>query len=565
MTKKRGPKVESPPKREPRRVAALAAFFFVTLAAYLPALQGALLWDDERHVTRADLQSFHGLWRIWFDLGATQQYYPVLHSAFWLEHRVWGDAVLGYHLVNIILHSIAAYLVMRLMRRLSLPGAWIGGLLFALHPVCVEAVAWISEQKSTLSGVFYLAAALTYLDFDGSRRKDRYWQASGLFLLALASKTVTATLPAALLVLLWWRRGQLAWKRDVLPLAPWFALGVPAGLFTAWVERTIIGAQGAAFALSFPQRVLLAGRVLWFYAWKLVCPIGLTFSYARWRIDPAVWWQWLFPAGVLAVAGGLCLLARRRRGPLAAFLIFAGTLAPVLGFLNVLPFRYSYVADHFQYLASLAIIVPVAAALGKWGRSAIPAAVLLIVLGALTWRQAGTYTDLETLYRATLERNPESWLAHNNLGLLLVQQTGELQEAIAHYREAVRIEPAYPESHFNLGSAIYHSDAPDRLPAAIAEYREAIRMKPDYGEAHNNLGNALTHLPGAMNEAIAELQEAAKLEPDVAAVQLNLAGALAQTPGRLADAIAACENALRIDPTFAPAQELLERLRAEPR
>jgi protein O-mannosyl-transferase len=156
-----------------------------TLAAYLPALRGGLVWDDSSHVTRADLQSLHGLWRIWFDLGATQQYYPLLHSAFWLEHRVWGDAVMGYHLANVALHALSACLVVMIVRRLSLPGAWLAGFVFALHPVCVEAVAWISEQKSTLSGVFYLAAALTYLHFDQTRRRSPYFVALGLFVLAL--------------------------------------------------------------------------------------------------------------------------------------------------------------------------------------------------------------------------------------------------------------------------------------------------------------------------------------------------------------------------------------------
>jgi len=571
MPKKRGPKLQTLPKAtsKPQGIVAIAVFFCVTAIAYWPALQGALLWDDERHVTRPDLQSLHGLWRIWSELGATQQYYPVLHSAFWIEHRIWGDAVLGYHLVNVLLHSVSAYLVVRIMRRLSLPGAWLGGLVFALHPVCVEAVAWISEQKSTLSGVFYLAAALVYLDYyeldyygldyygldyheidyDKTRRKRRYWLAAGLFVLALGSKTVTATLPAVLLVVIWWRRGRLEWQRDVLPLLPWFTVGVPAGLFTAWVERTIIGAHGAVFALTVPQRFLLAGRVIWFYAWKLIWPASLAFSYPHWRIDPASWWQWLFPAGALAVTLGLCVIARRNRGPLAAFLIFAGTLAPVLGFLNVLPFRYSYVADHFQYLAALGIIVPVAAALSRWERVGVPAA-LLVVLGILTWRQSTMYTDVETLYRQTLARNPESWLAHNNLGLLLVQKPGEEPDAIAEYREAIRLEPDYPESHFNLGSAFAHSDPPDRL-AAIEEYRVALRLKPDYAEAYNNLGNALTHIPGGMAEAVAEFQAALKIEPDVAEIHTNLGNALARTPGRLEDAVAEYRTALRIDPNNA--------------
>src|ERR1019366_5406053 len=347
----------------PQDLGAFALIVCAAFLAYLPALRGGMLWDDAGHVTRLDLRPLHGLWRIWADPGATQQYYPLLHSAFWVEHSIWGDSVLFYHLVNVALHALAACLVVKIARRLALPGAWLAGLVFALHPISVEAVAWISEQKSTLSGVFYLASALAYLRFDQSRRASRYWLALGLFVLALLTKTVTATLPGALLVVLWWQRGRLEWKRDLRPLLPWFALGASAGLFTAWVERTFIGAKGADFTLTLVQRGLLAGRAICFYAGKLVWPANLTFISPRWNIDPGEWWQYLFPAGVLALAIGLWLVARRDRGPLAGFLIFAGTLFPVLGFLNIYPFRYSYVADHFQYLASLGIMVPVASAL----------------------------------------------------------------------------------------------------------------------------------------------------------------------------------------------------------
>ena len=196
------------------------------LLAYGPALQGGLLWDDAGHVTRREMQSLHGLWRTWFEVGSTAQYYPLLHSMFWMEHRLWQDDVLYYHLMNLALHLTAACLVVAIVRRLALPGAWLAGFLFALHPVCVETVAWISEQKNTLSAVFYLAAALVYLRFDQTRRRKHYFIALGLFILALLSKTVTATLPAALLVVFWWRRGRVEWKRDVLLLVPWVGLVV---------------------------------------------------------------------------------------------------------------------------------------------------------------------------------------------------------------------------------------------------------------------------------------------------------------------------------------------------
>ena len=341
-----------------RNLAYGVLLLLATVIAYMPALNGGLLWDDDAHVTKPELRSLHGLWRIWFDLGSTQQYYPLLHSAFWAEHRLWGDAVLGYHLINVLLHVTAACLVVFIAKRLSLPGAWLAGYVFALHPVCVETVAWISEQKTTLSAVFYLAAALTYLHFDQTRRRSHYFLALALFVFALLSKTVTATLPAALLVVLWWQRKRLSWRRDVMPLLPWFAVGATAGLVTAWLERRYIHAEGASFALTLVERCLLAGRVIWFYLGKVLWPVNLMFTYPRWKVDPAAAWQYLFPIGVFGLAGGLWLLARRRRGALAGFLLFVGTLFPALGFFNVFPFIYSYVADHFQYLATLGILVP---------------------------------------------------------------------------------------------------------------------------------------------------------------------------------------------------------------
>jgi tetratricopeptide (TPR) repeat protein len=546
-----------------------ALMLCATLVAYLPALRGGLLWDDNMHVTRADLRSLHGLWRIWFDLGATQQYYPLLHSAFWLEHRIWGDAVLGYHLTNVALHAASACLVVMIVRRLSLPGAWLAGFVFALHPVCVEAVAWISEQKSTLSGVFYLAAALTYLHFDrgapGARRKSQYFMALGLFVLALMTKTVTATLPAAMLVVFWWQRGRLAWRRDVLPLVPWFAVGVSAGLFTAWVESTprLIGAQGPQYALTLPQRLLLAGRVPWFYAWKVLWPTNLMFTYPHWKIDSGELRQYLFPLGMAALAVALGLLARKNRGPLAGFLFFAGTLFPALGFLNVYPFRYSYVADHFQYLALLGIIVPAASGLtvlagrispGKPAAVALTA-LLLATLGAATRQQSGMYRDYETLFRETLARNPGSGFLHSNLGVILMS-TGREPEAAAEFEAAVRLTPDSPDYHVNLGLAL--AQMPGRMADAIAEYQTALRTDPHFPAAHLNLGLAYTSMPGRLQDAIAEYRKAiaeyrtaVRSEPSLWEAHFNLGLAYAQMAGREADAIAEYRTALRMKPDSA--------------
>ena len=538
------------------------AVFAAVLAAYWPALRGGLLWDDAGHVTPPALQSLDGLWRIWFSLGATQQYYPLLHSAFWIEHRLWGDAVLGYHLANLAEHALAACLVVLIVRRLALPGAWLAGLIFALHPVSVEAVAWISEQKSTLSAVFYLSSALVYLGFDRTRRRSSYFWALGLFVLALLSKTVTATLPAALLVIFWWQRGRLDWWRDVRPLIPWFVLGACAGLFTAWVERTFIGAQGADFTLSPIQHLLLAARAICFYAGKLIWPVNLTFSYPRWTIDPAVWWQTLYPLGILALAVALAMLARRRRGPLAVLLLFAGTLFPALGFLNAFPFVYSFVADHFQYLASLALIVPFCVVVQ---RRRIPqaravAVVLLLALGALTWHQSGMYRDVETLWRTTLARNPESWMAHNNLGLALAEMPGRLPEAMAEYQAALRLKPDSAEAHNNLGSAFSQTG---RSADAISEFQAALRIQPDYSEARNNLGLVLAQMPGHAADAIAEQQAAVRLKPGNPRVHIALAHTLLLFPGRTADAIAELQAALRLDPGNAETHNDLGRAFAQ--
>ena len=542
-----------------------------TLAAYIPALHGGPVWDDDAHLTATALQSLHGLWRIWFDLGATQQYYPLLHSAFWVEHRLWGDAVPGYHLTNVLQHAAAAWLVVLILRRLSIPGAWLAGFIFALHPVSVEAVAWISEQKSTLSAVFYLASALAYLHFDRTRRRSLYFLALGLFVLALLSKTVTATLPAALLVVFWWQRGRIEWWRDVLPLLPWFVVGASAGLLTAWVERNLIGAQGADFALTFTERCLLAGRVVWFDLLHAIWPVNLIFIYPRWTVSAAVWWQYLFPAAVPALAAGLWRISRRRRGPLAGFLFFVGTLFPVLGFFNVYPFVYSYVADHFQYLANLGIIVPLASGLALAARRnatvKMAEVALVVLLGVLTWWQSGTFRDSTTLYQETLARNPDCWLAHNNLGHDLLEVPGQLPAAIDHFEAALRLQPNYPQAWNNLGIALM--ELPGRLPEAIGDFQTALRIQPKYPEAYNNLGIALSRVPGRLPDAIADFEAALRLQPEYPEAHNNLGIALSRIPGGLPEAIRHFEAALRIRPgdvqtqrNLAAARRMLERTNA---
>jgi tetratricopeptide (TPR) repeat protein len=564
------------------------------LAAYWPALQGTLVWDDDAHVARPDLRSLHGLWRIWTEPGATQQYYPMLHSAFWLEHRLWGDATLGYHLVNVGLHAGACILLFAILRRLSLPGATLAVFAFALHPVCAESVAWISEQKNTLSCLFYMASALAYLRFDEDRRKGWYFLASGLFALALFSKSVTATLPAALLVLLWFRRGRIFLRGDVLPLVPWFALGAGAGLVTAWMERTFIGAHGAAFSLSLAERCLVAGRAAWFYLGKLLWPAPLISVYPRWTIDGAAAWQYAYPAAAAVALAVLFLLRKRSRGPLAAALLFVGTLFPALGFFNVYPFVFSYVADHFQYLAAAGMISALAAGatvladrLGMAFRTParFAAALLVMVLGSLTWAQAGKYRDAKSFYGAILEKNPSSWLAHDNVGILLTHE-GKWDEAAAHYKEAMTLNPSYPEAFNNYGNLEalkghlpeaeeayagalrarpgfaaaeydwgYALSQAERYPEAEEHLRKALSLDPAYAEAHCALANAFANT-GHLPEADIEYEAALKLTPDYPDAHANLGLALAEQ-GRWTEAVAQVEEAVRLRPHYPEARAYL--------
>jgi tetratricopeptide (TPR) repeat protein len=454
-------------------------------------------------------------------------------------------------------------------QRLAIRGAWLAGFLFALHPVTVESVAWISEQKNTLSLVFYLLATLAWLRFDERRRARDYAAALALFLLALCTKTVTATLPGALLVIVWWRRGTLSWRRDVAPLLPWFVLAIIAGLTTAWVERHFIGAAGAEFELGALQRLLLAGRAICHYVATLFWPASLAFTYPRWTIDAHAAPAYAYPVAVAALGAALWRVRAWSRAPLAAFLIFTGSLVPVLGFLNVYPFRYSFVADHFQYHASIALVILVAAGItSAFERASSPAqrragtlavALLVVTLGALTWRQASTYGDAETLYRATIARNPGSWMAHHNLGRLLSRKPGGLDDAIAQFEAVLRLKPDHARAQYSLGVALQRVG---RAAEAVPHFEAAIRLEPDnfvlVSNSHYLLGEILTHTPGRLDEAIAHLEEAIRRRPLIAETHERLGEALLAA-GRKDAARRELLEALRLQPDYAAARENLAR------
>jgi protein O-mannosyl-transferase len=554
----------SPPARAARppslRLIA-AAFLAAAFLAYIPALGAHYIWDDESYVTGNEtLRTMGGLAQIWLEPWATPQYYPLVHTTFWLEYRFWGLAPAGYHAVNLLLHASCGVLVYLLLRRLALPGALLAAALFVLHPVHVESVAWITERKNVLSALFYLSAMLAYLRFrplnegGGTGRRD-YFLALALFAGALLSKTVTASMPAAFLLLIYWKEGRLT-RRDVLLLVPFFVLGLVAGGNTAWLEKHRVGAYGEDWALSPAERVLIAGRAVWFYFGKLLWPNPLVFIYPRWELDTRSLVQWAFPVtAVLAVGVLAALRTRIGRGPLVAALFFGGTLFPALGFFDVYPMRFSFVADHFQYLASLGILALLAAlgarALDRPDRRTVAqgaAALWLLALGTITYTQSSHYRDYETLWLDTLAKNPGCWMARNNLGLLY-EKTGRVEDAIAQYRLALEAKPRAADAHTNLGNVLL---AAGRRAEAMTHLREAVQLAPDSSEAWNNLGGGLTEA-GETREALECYRRATAIDPEDARLRLNLGTALA-TSGDLDGAIAALGAAEpRLSASHAPA------------
>ena len=507
--------------RPSRRLVAagLLLLFACTALAYLPALRAGFLpiWDDGEYVLNNTLlRSGDGLRRIWLEPRATPQYYPLVHTSFWVEHRLWGLEPAGYHAVNVALHAANAALAGAVLSALAVPGAWAAAAVFALHPVHVESVAWVTERKNLLSGLFYLSSLLCLLRFfrpappgsapePGTRPWTLYAAGAALFAAALLCKTVTLTLPAALLLLLWWKRGRVE-PRELLLTAPLLAAGVAMGLLTAALEKHHVGAQGADWGFSLVERLLIAGRAAWFYLGKLLLPRGLTFIYPRWEIDAGVWWQYLFPAvWALLLAALWAARGRAGRGPLAAALIFLVTLAPALGFVDFYPMRYSFVADHFQYLASLAPIA-LAAALAARALPAVapapaagadtlahrlrralpalaPAGAVLAVLAALTWRQSGYYRDQETLSRQNIRENPRSWVGHGTLAAVLTEQR-RIDEALEHARTAVELNPTDPDNLNLLGTVLSKKG---RYDEALQSFREALRHDGDNLAAQKNI------------------------------------------------------------------------------
>jgi len=530
----------------------------VTLVAYQRAWNAGFVWDDDVYVTTNRLLTApDGLRRIWFSLESPSQYFPLVYTAFRLEYALWGLHPAGYHWVNILLHAANAVLVWQLLRRLRVPGAWFAAALFALHPVHVESVAWITERKNVLMGFFFLLALLFWTRFLEKPVKWRWYAlALGCYALALFSKTTACTMPAALFLILWLKSAPITWRRAG-QIAPFVVLGIGMGLVTIWWERFHQGTQGELFAIGLPERFLIASRAIWFYLGKLAWPAHLSFSYPQWTISATHPADYLWLVATAALAGAI-FMARRYAGRSVevAAIFFITTLSPMLGFIMLYTFRYSFVADHYQYLASIGPLALVAAGTTtafdffqerrRFLQPILCGAVLLL-LGLRTWQQCGAYHDLEALWRSIIAENPESWMAHNNLGIRLAQ-TERVDEALVHYHKALELNPTYAIAYYNLGNALMRAR---RVDEAIDQYNKALELEPRISPAHKTLADILLRR-GQVPEAIAHLEKALAIDGTNADDHKLLADALRRA-GRFDEAVAHFNRALQLNPAFAEA------------
>jgi tetratricopeptide (TPR) repeat protein len=535
----------------------------VTLLAYLPVLGGGFVWDDAHHLIDNLVLRENGLFRVWFTAESVN-YWPMTWSSYWLEFQIWGLDPRGYHVSNVLLHGLNAVLAWRVLRRLEVPGAWLAAAVFALHPVNVESAAWITQRKNTLCLFFYLISILSYLRSNG--RGPLYAASVAAFLLSMLSKGAGVTLPVTLLLIAWWRRGRLT-RRDLADAMPFFAVAfLMSGVEILFqYERT--ASQGVR-GDSMLDRLAGVGWVVWFYLGKAFLPVHLAFVYPKWTIGSGRLIAWLPDLALGAVFAALwAWRTSAARHALVALGFFVSTLAPVLGVVEFYYLKYSFVGDHYQYIA---ILGPIAWAVGSITHltaghlrpriAVLAASALLATLFALTWRSSERFVDYDTLWRTTIVTNPDAALAHFNLALSL-QEKDRLGEAEEHYREVIRIDPTDSGAHNNLGSI---EEARGNDPQAIEHYRLALEAEPGDARARNNLAGALRR-SGRLDEAIRQYRLALEASPENASVHLNAALALGEA-GRIDEAVAEARRALEIDPAALPARmQLAGWLRARGR
>lgn len=507
-----------------RDVFCLLALFALVAVIYFPAVRAGFVWDDSIMMDIRAVSTWGGIWELWFDPASAYMhggrwreghYWPLLYTTFWVEHKLWGFSPAGYHVVNILIHFANTVLLWRLLAHLAVPGAWFAAAVFAAHPLHAESVAWIMGRKDMLATLFCLAALAMWLRFAESRLRGHYAGSLLLFAAAILCKSVAVVFPAVFFILQWYKEGSIT-RRCLLRAAPFFLVGFGVAVADVLFYQN---AQPVSLGYSTPERVLIAARALWFYVGKLLLPLDLAVIYPHWEVSVTNLPGWLYVLAAAAVAAALWLLRGRiGRGPFACALFFAVMLSPTLGFVDYGYMRYSFVADRYQYLAGIGVIILFAAAAAH-GSRILPgssgnmtrgtALVLLAALGVATWNQTGVYRDEVTLFRHVISLNPKAYTAHLNLAYALLQSEGASQEALAAAREAVRNRPLYYSSHNVLGAAL---SGLDRHEEAEGHLRRAIELNPSYAPAFLNLGESFRRR-GLYKEALEAYAAASRIDP----------------------------------------------------
>jgi Flp pilus assembly protein TadD len=569
---------------------------------YSPALYGGWIWDDTMYISQNPLLNDPArLWKAWFEPGSFVEYYPITETVQWLQWQLWRNDTFGYHLTSVCLHLLSAFLVWRLLSKFGLRLAWLGGLIFAIHPMMVESVAWISELKNTLSLPPFLLAICAYVDYEERGRRADYVRALAFFLVAMLCKIGMAPFPVIILLYAWWKRGRIG-SRDLLAAAPFFVISVILGLITKWSGVWYMQSQLKNPTVveigGFFSQLALAGQTLSFYFTKCFWPVGPLPIYPQWKIDPSSPVQFL---PWLVLAGMAYWLWRRRqswgRHVLLGLGFFILTLGPFLGFVSISYMSFTWVMDHFLYVPIIGLIGIVVAGIERVdARLAAPVhpfstGILTVIMGLLAFEShwyASAFTGEETFWNYTIDRNPEAWLAHNNLGKILLL-VGDPKQAREHFETVIRLKPEFGEPYCNLGTAFvqlgripeaieafnqalkrdpYSPEANNDLGIVLAEtgqtaealghFEQALHGHPFYAEAHNNMGNTLL-LAGRIAEAIEQFQAAIQSDPSYAAARDNLGMVLAQS-GRAAEAGEQFRQALQINPDDDKARQGLAKL-----
>ncbi|MEY2878680.1 MAG: hypothetical protein RLZZ15_1060 [Verrucomicrobiota bacterium] len=529
--------------------------------AYAPALAGGWVWDDSDDVLGNPLlRSLVGLRKIWFEPWRLYDFYPLKYSVQWVQWQLWQDRPFGYHVTSVVLHLVGALMFWRVLRQLGLRLAWVGALVFAIHPLTVESVAWISELKNTLALPPLLLAVSAFIEFEAEGKRAALLRSVAWFLVTMLCKTSAAMLPVFLLLYFWWKRGRLG-RSELLATLPHFAVSLALGLVTIWFQKYRGLADEPIHLGGVGSRLTLAGVSAGFYFRQCVWPARMIPLYPPWKLAPLLAPALLGWAAVVAAAWW----GWRRRATWGRHALLAGgwfflALGPAIGVLPISFMHFSWVMDHIAYLALLGVVALGVAGL-EWmlARAGKPARLALIgaAAGACAWLAISTrvygkvFHDGETLWAYTVAHNPHAAMAHNNLSTYLLAR-GQTAAAREHLEIALRLIPDYPVALKNQAGFL-HSDGD--LAGAEALYRRALALKPSFDDAHVALGYLLTST-GRASEAAEHYRLALKYYPENHAAYHGL-GLVLRDAGHLPQAIAYFEAALTCQPDFPEAHNNL--------